>query len=352
MTSNTPQRALSSLVLALAAAVPLAWPVASASAQTVLGRYAEPVVTGFGVEPVQRLQPGEVLIFRVQGTPDARVVLQIAGATTNLQMNETQPGAYEGEYTIRQRDRLAAGSQVNVRIEKNGQASNAVLAQSIQAGAPTPVAASRSQIERFSVDAPARVGPGDEISFSLQGTPGGQANVTVQGIAGNIALTEVRRGVYEGSHVVRRKDKLRGAVVADAHLIVDRQEATRRNDNDDRRGQPVASCNNCGTVVAVNTVKVKDDHPNVVGTIAGGVLGGVLGRQVGGGTGRDLATIAGAVGGAYAGNRIEDRMEKKDVVRVSVKLDSGATSTVDYAQAPGLRVGERVRLVDGVLARL
>ena len=105
-------------------------------------------------------------------------------------------------------------------------------------------------------------------------------------------------------------------------------------------------------MTAVNLVTVKDDHPNVLGTIAGGVLGGVLGHQVGGGSGRDLATIAGAVGGAYAGNRVENSMNKKQVHRVSVRLDNGTTRSFDYAQDPGLKAGARVKVVDNALERL
>lgn len=342
------QRSLSQLTLALAAALPLALPATPVLAQSWSQQTAL-AINGFGVTPLDQLRPGEVLVFRVDGVPDARVSVQISGATAVLQLNETTPGRYEGEYTIRQRDRLTATSTATARLEKNGQATTATLAQSLQAGAAP---AATAPISSFHVGAPDPVRPGDELSFTLQGTPGGQASASVQGVAQRIPLAEVRPGVYEGTYVVRRKDNLRGKLVADGRLVVNRRESTLRFDGGQHAGQPVASCAQCGAVTSVKLVTVKDDHPNVLGTIAGGVIGGVLGNQVGGGSGRDLATIAGAVGGAYAGNRVENNMNKKQVHRVTVRLDNGTTRSFDYAQDPGLQPGNRVKVENDALARL
>ena len=125
-------RPLSILGLALAATLPLALPTTVAAQSGY--QQAALAVTGFGVTPLEQLRPGEVLVFKLDGTPDSRVSLQISGATATLQMNEINPGRYEGEYTIRQRDRLAASSTVTARLEKNGQATTATLGQSLQAG--------------------------------------------------------------------------------------------------------------------------------------------------------------------------------------------------------------------------
>lgn len=58
---------------------------------------------------------------------------------------------------------------------------------------------------------------------------------------------------------------------------------------------------------------VKDPH-RITGTVIGGVAGGVLGSQVGKGTGKTLATVGGAAGGAYVGNKVQESMQKSDVV--------------------------------------
>lgn len=343
-------RPLSALTLALAAALAPALP-GSALAQSSPTQ-ATPTVSGFGVTPVEQLRPGEVLPFKLEGTPGARVRIDIAGATAPLVLTEVAPGRYEGEYTIRMRDRLQAAGATTARLEKDGQAVTATLAQPLQAGAGP---AASSPISSFHVSAPAQVQPGDELVLALNGMPGGQASASLQGIAQRITLTEVRPGVYEGAYVVRRKDKLRHPLVADGMLVVNKREATLRYAAAEHGGhgssQPVVSCGHCGSVTAVSLVKVKSDHPNVLGTIAGGVLGGVLGHQVGGGSGRDLATIAGAVGGAYAGNRVENNMNRKQVHRVSVKLDNGTTRTFDYAEDPGMKPGARVKVVNNALER-
>ena len=125
----------------------------------------------------------------------------------------------------------------------------------------------------------------------------------------------------------------------------------RSGEQNQNQSQKQIACVECGVVESIDLVTIKGDKPNVLGTIAGGLLGGVLGNQVGGGTGKDLATIAGAVGGAYAGNRVENSMDKTQVHRVLVRLDSGATRSVDYAADPGLQVGARVRFDTDTLVR-
>ncbi|MEO7853143.1 MAG: glycine zipper 2TM domain-containing protein [Rubrivivax sp.] len=192
----------------------------------------------------------------------------------------------------------------------------------------------------------------------MTGAPGGSARVALQGVDRDIALPEVRRGVYEGRYTVRRADKLPNQLQATAYLMVDRSEyAQRLGGNALTDGVPVAAstCAQCGVVRSVNLVELADDsadEKNILGTIAGGVLGGVLGNQVGGGDGKKLATVAGAVGGAYAGNRVQNNMKKGDkVYRVAVQMDSGEMKTLDLAENPDIPVGSAVRIDDGRLVR-
>jgi outer membrane lipoprotein SlyB len=93
-------------------------------------------------------------------------------------------------------------------------------------------------------------------------------------------------------------------------------------------------------------------RPSGAGAVLGAVIGGVLGSQVGGGTGRDVATGVGVIGGAVIGNQIERRNKRDDeVYRVHVRLDSGRVVSFDYQRIDDLRVGDRVRIVDGQLHR-
>ncbi len=350
------KRHLSHLFLTMAVALPCAWP-GVVSAQTGVSTSA--FINSFGVEQVQRLTPGNVIPFSLDGTQGATVTVQIAGATAPLTLTEVRPGHYEGEYTVRQRDKLTSASAVTARVLKDGRATSASLDRSLVLGARSPVPT--AQITTFNVQAPERVRPGDELNFSVTGTPGGQARVAVQGVANRISLTEVSRGVYEGNYVVRRNDSIRGTLVADAILVSDRRESRQHfestltgtsNDGDRRDRQQAVSCANCGVVESVNLVEIKGDSSNVIGTIAGGVLGGVVGNQVGDGRGQDLARILGAVGGAYAGNRVQNNMDKSKVHRVTVRLENGTTQTFDYADEPATPVGTRVKIENGVLIRL
>lgn len=367
---NIVKRQLSILTLALGAAFTVATP-AAVQAQSHSNASRDAAISSFDVEQLKRLRPGNVLSFRLVGTPGATVSLQIAGATKGLQLRETSAGTYEGDYTIRKRDRLTATSVVTARVLKSGQAHSATLARSLVEGEPDLVPQSVAQISGFNMTAPDGMSPGDELNFTLTGTPGAAVRVALQGSNQAIKLTEVSRGRYEGAYVVRRQDRLGNEVNAESFLKYANREIsqrfqqrvaggrddagsaqTQRNEARDTRQQAMATCASCGAVASVNVVEVNSDAPNVLGTIAGGVLGGVLGNQVGGGSGKDIATIVGAVGGAYAGNRVQNNMGKTKVFRVAVRLDSGSTQSFDYAEDPAVQVGTRVKIDNGLLLRL
>lgn len=84
----------------------------------------------------------------------------------------------------------------------------------------------------------------------------------------------------------------------------------------------------------------------VAGAVVGGAVGGLAGNQVGGGSGRTAATVVGVVGGALIGRAIEQNMNRnsgQDYYRVTVQMENGSMRSFDYAQAPDVRIGDRVR---------
>ena len=88
------------------------------------------------------------------------------------------------------------------------------------------------------------------------------------------------------------------------------------------------------------------------GAITGGQIGGLLGNQVGSGGGRTAATVAGAVGGAVVGNNVENnRNAGKQEYQISVRMDNGDYRIVQQESVYVMRVGNRVRLIDGRLYR-
>jgi hypothetical protein len=88
-------------------------------------------------------------------------------------------------------------------------------AASAQSRRPAP-----PEISSFQVEQSDQIAPGSDLSFSLEGTPRGQASVRLSGINKVIALREVDRGVYEGAYTVSRRDRFTPRPVARVTLKV------------------------------------------------------------------------------------------------------------------------------------
>jgi len=108
-----------------------------------------------------------------------------------------------------------------------------------------------------------------------------------------------------------------------------------------------------GKVEAIELYRTADDKPVLNGgTVIGGVAGGVIGHQIGSGRGNTAATIAGALGGALIGNEIEKKQGHATRYRITVRLDSGNSLIVEDPRDLNLRVGDRVRVDGGHIARI
>ncbi|MBC7858179.1 MAG: glycine zipper 2TM domain-containing protein, partial [Burkholderiaceae bacterium] len=78
----------------------------------------------------------------------------------------------------------------------------------------------------------------------------------------------------------------------------------------------------------------------------------LLGNQVGSGSGRSAATVAGAVGGALVGNEVEkSRSQGREAYQIGIRLDNGDYRVIAQDSVQDLRVGNRVRVVDGRVYR-
>jgi len=97
---------------------------------------------------------------------------------------------------------------------------------------------------------------------------------------------------------------------------------------------------------------VRQDSTGIGGAIVGGVVGGILGHQVGGGQGNTAATVLGAAGGAYAGHEIEKRNQPQaDAYKFTIRMRDGSYQTVTQTSIDDIRVGDRVRIDNGVARR-
>jgi outer membrane lipoprotein SlyB len=89
------------------------------------------------------------------------------------------------------------------------------------------------------------------------------------------------------------------------------------------------------------------------GAVVGGLVGALVGNQIGSGSGRTAATVAGAVGGAVVGNKVEANRNAsgQDMYQINIRLDNGEYRSVTQDSVYDLRVGNRVRMVDGRVYR-
>jgi outer membrane lipoprotein SlyB len=110
-----------------------------------------------------------------------------------------------------------------------------------------------------------------------------------------------------------------------------------------------SSASGLGVVQAIDVVP-REQAGVGVGTVAGAVVGGVLGSQVGSGRGRTAATVAGVAGGALAGHAMEKNAAgSAQMYRVAVRMNNGSVQTLMQEVPPGVQIGERVRLENGVI---
>lgn len=104
-----------------------------------------------------------------------------------------------------------------------------------------------------------------------------------------------------------------------------------------------------GTIDSIQVTR-GSGHTTGTGAVVGGLVGALVGNQVGSGSGRAAATVAGAVGGAVVGNTVESRNAAnagRDMYQIGVRLDNGDYRTIVQDSVVDLRVGNRVRVVDG-----
>ena len=157
-------------------------------------------IVRFDANPVNELVPGTELVFRLEGTPQAKALVTISSIRQPITLRETNTGFYEGSYTIRTGDRLPSNPDVRATLRQGNLTTTARLTQPLVTAAQTP---SRGlDIQRFTME-PNRIEPGTELVFTLEGTPNATATFGIKDVSRDITMTEVQPGVYEGRYTVR-----------------------------------------------------------------------------------------------------------------------------------------------------
>jgi outer membrane lipoprotein SlyB len=358
------------LLTGLMAVVPL-FSITLASAPAQAQQYATsttvsaPRISGFEVDEVRDLVPGAELAFKLYGTPGGRAKLNIKGARRNLTLDEVEPGQYEGTYVIGRHDHINGASAVTANLRVGNLVTSGVLAESLQrepgvrrGDRDRDSAAGAPRIARFDVRGDDALTPGNELNFMVYGTPGAKVDMAIEGTRGVFFLPEGKPGEYSGEYVIRRGDHIASNSVVTANMRLGNRVTTMKLNKPLVVAAVAAApvqhvvryCTNCATVEAVNVVQV-DGEGNYLGTIGGGVVGALAGSQVGKGNGKTAAEIAGALGGAFIGRNIERNQRRTQHFEVVVRFANGGTQTVTYENDPGLHVGEKVKVNNGVLER-
>lgn len=107
-----------------------------------------------------------------------------------------------------------------------------------------------------------------------------------------------------------------------------------------------------GTIESIQVAQ-GENRTSGAGAILGGVVGAIAGSQIGSGSGRTAATVAGGVAGAAVGNNVEKNRDTDgpELYQVNVRMDNGEYRAVTQDSVYDLRVGNRVRIVDGRVYR-
>lgn len=87
----------------------------------------------FEVDPAARLDTGADLFFSLSGSPGAKASVRINGVKGKLALPEVAAGVYEGAYTIKDRDRIAANSTTTATLRRGEREVSVVLGQPLLA---------------------------------------------------------------------------------------------------------------------------------------------------------------------------------------------------------------------------
>ena len=99
-----------------------------------------------------------------------------------------------------------------------------------------------------------------------------------------------------------------------------------------------------GVVDSVRQVAIEGSK-TAVGPVAGGIIGGIGGSNIGGGKGSIIGSVLGGVAGGLAGQAIEEQVNKKTGLEITVKLDGGQYVAITQEADEPFHPGERVRIL-------
>jgi outer membrane lipoprotein SlyB len=147
-----------------------------------------PKIDHFDVDPPSRLVAGEELMLTLSGSSGGTASARIAGVKGKIVLNEIRTGVYEGAYTIKNRDRIAANAVVTGNLRIDNRETSAVLGQSLMAASHNP--ASVRQARQVCADC----GVVEAINAVEVKGQGSYLGAVVGGVAGVLLGSQVGHG--------------------------------------------------------------------------------------------------------------------------------------------------------------
>lgn len=102
-----------------------------------------------------------------------------------------------------------------------------------------------------------------------------------------------------------------------------------------------------GVVEEVRQVPLPGSSGGYIGAAGGSAVGGIAGATVGSGRGSQAASVAGAVAGSVAGVALENSLNSKEGLEITVRLDTGRQLLILQPAGETFKAGDRVRVISG-----
>ncbi len=201
----------------------------------------------------------------------------------------------------------------------------------LQPGPPPGGPRAGAEITSFDVQQARQLRPGTEMKFTLYGTPGGDARISIAGVNGQYGLPETEPGVYVGSYTVRTTDRLSPQAQVTANLRVGNQVASAMLDEPLQAGAPWRSPPGAVPVGLAPRIERFDAGP--IGRLEPGAE--LVFRLDGTPRGKASVNIAGVEGRVFLDETRPGRYEGRYTVRTRDRIAPNAPVTAS------LRAGER-----------
>ena len=131
----------------------------------------------FSAAPVDRIEPGAVLRFSLEGMPGAAAFVNLPGIANNVPLREVRPGFYEGSYTLRRSDALNPRGAVVAVLRAGDRVVRANLDHPLVSAGPAGVPiqilshSNNAQVEGSSTHVRGRTAPFASVNIKVHAVP-------------------------------------------------------------------------------------------------------------------------------------------------------------------------------------